>query len=193
VPQEIWALDLQFKDPRFLLVNVPGRGKQLICYLPYQLVNRTGEPRLAILDFQLEVAGGPTIADTVFGGEAFAHIAAVEDPAGKLDLKNSVTLSASPIPVAKGGDGGKVVSGLAIWEGVDPGVKEFRVVVTGLSNAWVLVEGKEPPTIRRKVLELTFKRDGETMVFVPPARWVYHQSPRRPAAKEEREKSGKIE
>src|SRR5580765_5356206 len=41
----IWLLDFTFKDPRTIVVDIPGRGKTTCWYLWYQVVNRTGAPR----------------------------------------------------------------------------------------------------------------------------------------------------
>src|SRR5262249_7724045 len=49
---------------------------------------------------------------------------------------------------------------------------------SGLSNAWVV---GDKDTIRRKALQLKFRREGAGMRFVPPAEWVYRATPIRPA------------
>src|SRR4051794_33500803 len=92
----------------------------------------------------------------------------VEDPAALAPLKNTVTIAAEPIPVSKPGTPPQRIQGVAIWDDVPADAKRFTVFVSGLSNAWVAVEGKDGPAprIRRKVLQLEFRRVGEEMRFV---------------------------
>jgi hypothetical protein len=94
------------------------------------------------------------------------------------------------------------VTGVAIWDGTSADEKDgqrkgkdlsdstrFTIFVSGLSNGWVQVDpvvkdGKDAaPIIRRKTLQLNFKRIGERrsldsrdIQFVPPAVWVYRAS-----------------
>jgi hypothetical protein len=120
-----------------------------------------------------------------------------------------VSIAARPIPVS--GPPGEAfptaVTGVAIWDGTPaldaekpwkdnrpPGTKDlsdsnrFTVFVSGLSNGWVLVDpvvkGKtEAPIIRRKTLQLNFKRvgdrysmDSREISFVPPSEWIYRSA-----------------
>src|SRR5262249_35436996 len=50
---DIWVLDFRFKDPRLITVDIPGRGKKVVWYLWYQVINNTKEPRTFIPDFEL--------------------------------------------------------------------------------------------------------------------------------------------
>jgi hypothetical protein len=204
--QDIWALDFRFKDPRLIKVNVPGRGTRICWYLWYQVINRTKEPRLFIPEFELVTTDDypRTYRDEVLPSVQDA-IKKIEDPTGYQDIKNSVTITAQLIPVSKaeGTAYPRTVTGVAIWDGTsaDPrdhdGKKKdladatrFSIFVSGLSNGWVLVDaltstgGKsEAPTIRRKTLQLNFKRLGSRMSldsreisFEPPAQWIYRPS-----------------
>jgi len=204
--QDIWALDFLFKDPRLIKVNVPGRGTRICWYLWYQVVNRTREPRLFIPEFDLVTTDDypRTYRDEVLPSVQDA-IKKIEDPTGYQDIKNSVTITAQPIPVSKaeGTAYPRVVTGVAIWDGSsadpkdhDPKKKDladatrFSIFVSGLSNGWVLVDaltsttGKaEPPVIRRKTLQLNFKRvgdryslDSREISFVPPSEWIYRSA-----------------
>jgi len=51
--EKVWVLEFKFKDPRLITVNVPGRGKKVCWYLWYQVINKTGEPRFFIPEFEL--------------------------------------------------------------------------------------------------------------------------------------------
>jgi RNA polymerase sigma factor (sigma-70 family) len=173
----VWALDLKCKDLRVLTVHVPERAKKTVWYLLYEVVNRTGKPRLLIPDFELVTLDKqPTYHDEVIP-QALEAIRRVEDPAGRLQIKNAVTVAAEPIPPTKPGATARPVVGVAIWENLPSDASRFSVFVSGLSNGFVvdpLISGKsEPPLVRRKTLRLNFKRVGDRMVFVPPAEWVY--------------------
>jgi hypothetical protein len=206
---DVWSLDFRFKDPRLIKVNVPARGTRICWYLWYQVINRTKEPRTFIPDFELVTLDHPaSYHDEVLPSVEDA-IRKVEDPTGYQDIKNSVTIASKPIPVSQPADKAfaRAVTGVAIWDGtpdLDPekpwkdnrpeGTKDisdsnrFKIFVSGLSNGWVLVDpvvkGKaEAPLIRRKTLQLNFKRvgdrysvDSREISFVPPSEWIYRSA-----------------
>jgi hypothetical protein len=192
---DLWSLDFRFKDPRMIKVNIPGRGTRLCWYLWYQVINRTGQAHTFIPDFELVTLDYPgAYKDEVLPSVQDA-IKKLEDPTGYQDIKNSVTIASKPIPVSKPADEAfpRAVTGVAIWDGGngEAGQKgladstRFSVFVSGLSNGWVLVDpvGTGPdarPLIRRKTLQLNFKRTGgnfatdlRDIVFVGPAEWLY--------------------
>jgi hypothetical protein len=197
---DIWSLDFRFKDPRTIKVNVPGRGTRICWYLWYQVINRTGEPRTLIPDFELVTLDSPGVYKDEVLPSVQAAIKKVEDRTGYQDIRNSVTIASKPIPVSKPADVAfpKAVTGVAIWDGGNGEVgsgenrkrqladsTRFSIFVSGLSNGWVLVDpvGSGPdarPVIRRKTLQLNFKRTGGTftaesrdITFEPPAEWIY--------------------
>src|SRR5262249_14645827 len=43
---KIWVLNFSFKEPRLITVDIPGRGRSLCWYLKYEIINRTGAPRI---------------------------------------------------------------------------------------------------------------------------------------------------
>jgi hypothetical protein len=47
--------------------------------------------------------------------------------------------------------------------------------------------------VRRKTLQLNFKRAGDQMEFVPPAQWVYRTAPLQPATETGRPQTGEID
>src|SRR5262249_43891982 len=174
--RDVWTLGFQWKDPRFLAVDVPGQGRKPVMYLYYDLSNTTGQPRTAIPHFELVVAGDSTVHhDRVFP-RAHAAIRQLEDPTDQVKLKDSVTIAARPIPPTRPGALRRPMAAVAIWEGVSPRATRFTIFALGLSNAWSLTEATPParePVVRRKALQLDFKRVDDRVVFVPPARWVY--------------------
>jgi hypothetical protein len=200
---DVWSLDFRFKDPRLIKVNVPGRGTRICWYLWYQVVNRTKEPRTFIPEFELVTLDTPGAYLDEILPYVQDQIKKVEDPTGYQDIKNSVTIAAQPIPVSRpaGEAFPRVVTGVAIWDGssADPDKRDpkrrelsdttrFSIFVTGLSNGQVLVDGvsgsrAEAPVIRRKTLQLNFKRvgdrfslDSREIQFVAPAEWLYRAS-----------------
>src|SRR5439155_7237643 len=105
-----------------------------------------------------------------------------EDPTDYLKLKNSVTIAGEPIPVSKADAAPRTVTGVAIWDDVNPDANRYSIFVSGLSNGWSLAE--VPPdnkqVVRRKTLQLNFKRLGDRYYqrsgeihFVAPVEWVY--------------------
>lgn len=178
---KIWVLDFKFYDPRLITVDIPGRGRKICWYLKYQVINNTGEPRWFIPDFVIVTPDKPggVYHDKVLPKVQEA-IRQVEDPTGYLDIKNSVTIASKPIPPSKPNASPHAVSGVAIWDDIDPEANRFSIFVSGLSNGWSLAE--IPPDnkqiVRRKTLQLNFKRLGDRyssgeIRFVPPIEWVY--------------------
>jgi hypothetical protein len=199
---DVWALDFRFKDPRLIKVNVPGRGTRICWYLWYQVINRTKEPRLFIPNFELVTLDYPGVFHDEILPSVQDAIKKLEDPTGYQDIKNSVTIAAEPIPVSRPDAYPRAVTGVAIWDGTsadpstrDPSKKDladstrFSIFISGLSNGWVLVDPivagnkGEAPVVRRKTLQLNFKRLGERLSvdsreisFEPPAEWIYRAS-----------------
>jgi hypothetical protein len=203
---KLWVLDFKFKDPRLIKVNVPGRGQRVCWYLWYQVINHTGSPRTFIPDFELSTHDtNMTYMDQVMPAVQEA-IAKVEDPTGFYKIKNSVTIAAEPIPVSLSRDTPRPVTGVAIW--VDPNEpaptddaatakrkaalpkladsNRYSIFIAGLSNGWAVTDAIPPdtkPVVRRKTLQLSFKRMGdkflmksEAIRFQPPAQWIYRGS-----------------
>jgi hypothetical protein len=199
---DVWTLDFRFKDPRLIKVNIPGRGTRICWYLWFQVINRSKEPRTFRPEFELVTLDYPGVyADETLTTVEDA-IRKIEDPTGYQEIKNTVTIQANPIPVSLAPDKAfpKAVTGVAIWDGTsaDPKARSdktrdlsdsqrFSIFVGGLSNAFVKVDplskGNAAPVIRRKTLQLNFKRvgdrynlDSRDIAFEPPAEWVYRAS-----------------
>ncbi|MFO0878714.1 MAG: hypothetical protein U0840_15340 [Gemmataceae bacterium] len=180
---KLWVLDFKFKDPRLIKVNVPGLGQRVCWYLWYQVINRTGEPRTFIPDFELVTndTRTPMVYRDQILPSAQEAISRVEDPTGYYNIKNSVTIAREPIPPSQAKAAPKAVTGVAIW--IDPNEvaptddddakkrkekteklaesNRFSIFVAGLSNGWSITDPIPPDTkhvIRRKTLQLTFRR-----------------------------------
>jgi len=177
--EDVWVLDFQFKSPRVLNVDIPGRGRKAIWYVRYDVWNRTGAPRFFIPTFEL-VTDREAFRDQVLPSVQ-NQIAKVEDPTGYYDLKNSVTIAAQAIPPSKADANPIYVTGVAIFPDVVekvPDLTKFSIFVTGLSNGW----SEDPQThiIKRKTLQLNFRRfadarvqSSEVIRFQPPVEWIY--------------------
>jgi hypothetical protein len=176
----IWVLNFRFTTPRLITVDIPGRGRKLCWYLLYRVINNTGQPHTFIPDFELVTLDKPHVYPDQVLPKVQEAIRQVEDPTGHLDIKNSVTIAAQPIPPSKANATPKAVWGVAIWDDVDPESSRFTIFVSGLSNGWS-VDDKE--TVRRKTLQLNFRRlgdkyyqDARDIRFIQPAEWVYRAS-----------------
>jgi hypothetical protein len=183
---EVWVLKFRFYPPRMITVDIPGRGRKLCWYMLFHVSNPdTKEPHRFIPDFELvtnDVNKRTVSPDQVLPAVQKA-IQQVEDPNQHLDIKNSVTIAATPIPPSKADAVPRYITGVAIWvvgDGkgeVNPETNQFSVLVTGLSNGWS-VDDKE--VIRRKTLKLNFRRlgdrnsrDGSDIRFIQPEQWEY--------------------
>lgn len=175
---DIWVLDFRFKDPRLITVDIPGvKGRKVVWYLWYQVSNRTGKPQTFTPDFELVTHDRPHVYHDQILPKVQEAIRRVEDPAGHLDIKNSVTIASEPIPPSKKDAYPKWITGVATWYDVDPDANNFSIFVSGLSNGWSEDDNK---VVRRKTLQLKFRRVGDKYLmdsreikFVPPETWVY--------------------
>lgn len=183
---KVWVLDFACYAPRFITVDIPGRGRRICWYLRYEVVNRTKEPRRFIPRFDLVPTNlpGKSYMDTELPIVLDA-VKRVEDPLGHLDLQSSDTIMAKPIPVTRPGGPPRPVSGVAIWDDVPPEVTRFSIFVRGLSNGYSLAE--VPPDnkqiVKCKTLQMNFMRvsdkfthDAGDIKFVPPPEWVYRDT-----------------
>jgi hypothetical protein len=175
---DVWALDFQFKGPRVLAVDIPGRGRKTVWYVWYQVWNNTGQPRYFIPDFELLTDRGTLHHDEVLP-QVQQEIARIEGVPGFDDLKNSVTIAAKPIPPSRPDANPAYVTGVAIFPDVVekvPDVTRFSIFVSGLSNGW---EVGDNGVIRRKTLQLNFLRRADARVQTSQAirffdyAWIY--------------------
>jgi hypothetical protein len=180
--EDVWVLDFQFKSPRVVHVDIPGRGQKVVWYVRYEIWNRTGAPRYFIPSFEL-VTDREVFRDQVLPSVQ-NQIAKTEDPTGYYDIKNSVTIAAQAIPPSKPDANPIYVTGVAIFPDVVervPDLTKFSIFVTGLSNGWA--EDPQTHVVKRKTLQLNFRRFADARVqtsepirFQPPVEWVYRGS-----------------
>lgn len=184
---KVWVLDFKFKDPRLIKVDVPGRGQKVCWYLWYQVINKTAQPHTFIPDFELVTHDRHTVHHDQVLPKVQESIRQLEDPTDYLKIKNSVTIAAEEIPPSRKDAEPRAITGVAIWDDVDPDSNYYSIFVSGLSNGWAVTDDPEKPgvksIVRRKTLQLNFKRLGdrylqrsEEIQFVPPAQWIYRGS-----------------
>lgn len=164
----IWVLDFHFKNPRVMAIDVPGRGRKNVWYLWYQVSNQTGEKRPFVPDFIWVCQDENTAHHDQVLPFAQGEIRRVEDPDNLLGMKNSVTMTQEPIPVSEEFKDGeriafpKSVTGVAMWDDINPRSTQFSIFVFGLSDGWAVVDGPDGrPIVRRKALQLKFRRLGD--------------------------------
>jgi hypothetical protein len=182
-----WTLTFRFKDPRIITVDVPGRGRKIVWYMWYQIINNTGEPRFFIPDIELVTHDYESVHPDEVMPAVQAEIIKIEDPTGKLDIKNSVTIYRQPIPISKPLAYPRTITGVAIWTDVydrAPKTNRFSIFVSGLSDAWrqdpAPKDGGPRPPTRRKTLQLNFQRlgddiqnDANAIRWVDNPSWIY--------------------
>ena len=178
---KIWVLNFKFYPPRLITVNVPGRGLRLLWYVKYEVANFTKDPHVFIPDFEWVTIDKPGVYHDEVLHKAQEAIIQREDPTGFQDIQNSVTISSKPIPPSRP-EAPKKVTGVAIWDNINPNASRFSVFVNGLSNGWSLAElpPNNTPVVRKKTLQLNFRRVGdkffqrsEEIQFVGPEEWIY--------------------
>ena len=177
--QGIWVLDFAFKPLRITQV-IDTKGRRDVHYLYYQVINKTGEPRMFVPQFSLITDTGKRYEDTVLP-QAVKKIQTREDPSIE-NLYGAVDIMGMIPPSRKQGVD-DAVFGVAIWENVDPKADRLQVFIRGLSNG----QRQDPtpdggkPVIRHKALMLDFIRRGdhfdqrerEITLGEPPYDWTY--------------------
>ncbi len=199
----VWAMDVRFKDPRIIKVNLPTRGDRICWYVWYQLINRSGKPQEVSPYFEIVTLDNPGIYRDEILITAEEAIRKIEDPTGYQDIKNTVMISKFAIPASKPVDEAfpRPITGVAIWDAGpadpkkrDPQYKEladttrFSIFVRGISNGAVEVDAPAPglpPITQYKTLQLNFKRKGDRfsldsrdVEFVSPPQWIYRAATR---------------
>ena len=177
----IWVLDFAFKPLRILTVDIPGKGRRDVHYLYYQVVNRTGQPRMFVPQFTLVTDTGKRFEDNVIPN-AVKVIAAREDPTIP-DLLGAVSIMGMIPPSTKQGID-DAVFGVAVWEGIDPKADKLTIYIRGLSDGYREDAPTEPngkPVVRYKTLQIDMIRRGdehdlherEITLLDPPYDWTY--------------------
>ena len=196
--EDIWTLHFRFQDPRVIVEKIPGRGTKIVWYMIYRVYNLDPrkEPITFVPDIELVTLDRHTRHADEILPSVEESIRKREDPTGRFNLKNSVTISANDIPVSKEDSYPRAVTGVAIWTGVDdpivgakspvPLTNKFSVFIAGLSNGYTAEKPIDRPgetIIKRKTLQLDFERLGDGDPTLPSgvrwtgnATWMYRAS-----------------
>jgi hypothetical protein len=177
--QGIWVLDFAYKPLRIITVDINGKRRD-VHYLYYQVINRTGQPRMFVPQFSLVTDTGKRYEDSVLP-QAVKVIQNREDPSIQ-NLYGAVDIMGMVPPSNKQGVE-DAVFGVAVWEGIDPRADKLTIFVKGLSDGYR--EDPAPdggkPVIRYKALQVDFIRRGdhlsqherEITLGEPPYDWTY--------------------
>lgn len=176
----VWVLDFAYKPMRIVTVEVPGKGRKQLHYLYYQVVNRTGKPRVLVPELTVVVPEtGQRFNDTVIPS-AVQVIQNREDPTSPL-LGAVDVMGMIPVSDQEGID--KAVFGVAVWDNIDPKADAFSVYIRGLSDYSFSVPSPDggKPVVKHKTLRLDFRRRGDERAINeleiesmdPPYEWVY--------------------
>lgn len=176
----IWVLDFAFRPLRIVTIE-DQKGRRDVHYMYYQVINKTGEPRMFVPQFTLVTDTGKRYEDTVLP-KAVDQIKLREDPTvaklyGAVDIMGMV-----PPSTRQGVE--DAVFGVAIWEGVDPHADKLTVFVRGLSDGYRMDPGateSAKAVARYKTLQVDFLRRGdqhdlherEITLTDPPYDWTY--------------------
>jgi hypothetical protein len=195
--EDVWTLHFRFQDPRIIVTKVPGRGTKIVWYMRYAVYNLDpkGEPVKFVPDIELVTLDRNTRHPDEVIPSVEEEIKKREDPTGRFNIKNSVTISAEDIPVSKKDAYPRVVNGLALWTDVDPvadskdktpRTNKFSIFIAGLSNGYTEERPIDNPgikIIKRKTLQLDFERLGSGEQTEPSgirytgnATWMYRAS-----------------
>jgi hypothetical protein len=150
-----WALDFSFANPRTIAVTEIDGNVRWYWYMPYMVVNNTGEDRLFIPEITIADDSGRIITA---GQDVPASVfKAVQNQLGNPLLKSSIAIV------------GKLLQGedyaqesVAIWPVSPTDVDEFSVFISGLSGESQTIPN--PATgedvLVRRTLMLTFATPG---------------------------------
>jgi hypothetical protein len=183
----IWVFDFSFMPVRLRTIDLNGtgtstgasKGRKVIHYLYYRVINHTGEPRMFVPQFSLVTDTRQRLEDAVIP-QAVPIIRARED--ASIPLLGAVDIMGMIPPSTKEGID-DAVYGVAVWEGVDPKADRFSIYVRGLSDGHQVIQAPDggKPIIRYKTLRIDFIRRGddrnlnekEIQLNDPPYEWVY--------------------
>jgi hypothetical protein len=178
--QGIWILDFMFKPVRMITVEVNGKRKNLY-YLYYRVVNRTGKPRMFVPQFTLVTNTGKRYEDSVIP-QAIPVIQKREDL--NVDLYGAVDVIGIIPPSTKEGVD-DTITGVAVWEDIDPHADAFKLYIRGMSDGYQKLVppggGTTQPVIRDKTLRIDFSCPGapglrnEHQIHLadPAYEWIY--------------------
>lgn len=190
--QKFWVLDFAFKPIRILTVETP-KGRRMIYYLYYRVINHTGRARMFVPQFTLVTDDGKFFDDQVLPravedverrerSKALRVIEAREDPTTPLLGAVEIIGVLPPSAPKQGVD--DAVYGVAIWEVNDDIARadSFQIYARGLSNGSFPDKlDDNTPIVRYKTLRIDFaspgderdRNESEIRLLDPPYHWEY--------------------
>ena len=150
-----WVLDFECETPRAVAVKDGLGVMRWYWYMPYRVVNNTGQDRILSPEFTIATDSGRII-------EAGKRIPMAVYREVKTKLNNPLLMSPLEIvdKILQGEDFAK--ESVAIWPAFDHDVDEFSVFVTGLSGESATVKNQltgEKVLLRRTTM-ITYKTPG---------------------------------
>jgi RNA polymerase sigma factor (sigma-70 family) len=178
-----WALDFQYRNPRFIRVNVPGAGPRTVLYLWCKVANQTGKTVNLAPGFELATDAGKTDRGKKAPAAVLEAIQGVEDPTGYQRLVDFAAIQRQLLPPAKAGParlGQANILGVVTWDDtVNNDTKTLSVFVSGLSSER---RSDEKKGVLLKTLKLTFRREADRFGVAQEFRFVAQEWVYRPAA-----------
>jgi hypothetical protein len=193
---DIWALEVNFKPVRMLLVELTDphtgkTGRELVWYLAYRAVVRSSsgvpdsgrsEDRPIFVPEFTFVVEGRNAAPKLYHDRVLRPAEAAINRRERYKYKNSVEIVA-PLPKMTP-DKAKFLhslDGVATWTGIDPDVVFFSIYMSGFSNGYKVAAGPDGEEIvTRRTLVQKFWRPGdrydqheEEIRLQDEPKWIY--------------------
>jgi hypothetical protein len=157
VPQR-WQLDVEPGELRLLSVEVPQKGPQMFLYLPYKVVNNSGQDVLFAPSFELSNGEG----DIIRSGRDVPQVVTnkvIETLQNPL-VEDQITIIGE---LSQGKENGK--DGVVIWPVTDTNPQTITVYGAGFSGETATVElpgkdGAKQKFVLRKTLMLDYQAPG---------------------------------
>ena len=189
----VWTFHFAYLPPRIVTVDIPGGGKKTAWYMVYQVWNTSDTPHTFTPILELVTKDGQlrTFIDEPQPA-VVAQIRKQESWGPK--LHTSVGISKEKIPVTKVDSVPNAVYGVAVWldaPDIAGTTSAFSVYVTGLSDGVAVEQADGSETIKRKTLQVDFKRNTDNVRNqiddIKPnennglgaERWIYRAIPKR--------------
>ena len=147
---------------RIVEVDIPGRGKQPVWYMLFEVWNKTGTPQQIVPEFTIvskDLAMPGSWTDEPLPS-VVKQIIEIEDKQKNRNIQTTASITAKKIPITKPDSFPNTVTGIAVWSSVPAKaatLNKFSIYVTGLSNGLIESDaGEGSKVIRRKTIQLDF-------------------------------------
>jgi hypothetical protein len=159
---DTWTMGFAYYPVRIAELDVPGKGKQIVWYMIFDVWNKSGSPQLIVPEFTIvskDLTNPGSFTDEP-SPSLLKQIVAIEDPKNLYNIKSSTAIMKDKIPVTKADSFPNFVRGVAIWTNAPSqaaNMNKFSVYVSGISNGLVENETTEGSiVVRRKTLQIDF-------------------------------------